>query len=99
MKVCAKCRQILSIEREVPRSSTCPQCGAYLHSCINCKFYSPGSHNDCREPQADYVSDKRSSNFCDYFLFIETKNLKDPEEQEFRKKAREKFNNLFGDKE
>jgi hypothetical protein len=27
------------------------------------------SYNDCREPQAARVVEKRRSNFCDYFTF------------------------------
>ena len=99
MNVCAKCKHILSTEGKVSRTSICPHCGSYLHSCVNCKFYSPGSHNDCREPQADYVSDKRSSNFCDYFLFRETNAPQDSSEGKYKKNAREQFNKLFGDKE
>jgi hypothetical protein len=69
---CARCVKELSFEGKPSRGATCPHCGAYLHSCVNCAFYSPGRHNDCREPQAEHVGDKRSANFCDFFRFRET---------------------------
>lgn len=68
---CARCGKELSLEGKPSRGSTCPGCGAYLRSCVNCVFYSPGRHNDCREPQAEHVGDKESANFCDYFRFRE----------------------------
>lgn len=49
------------------RRDTCASCGADLHTCVQCDFYTPGAYNDCREPQADRVVDKERSNFCDLF--------------------------------
>ena len=69
---CARCGKELSLEGKPSRGATCTQCGAYLHSCVNCAFYSPGRHNDCREPEAEHVGDKCASNFCDFFRFRET---------------------------
>jgi len=71
MKICYSCRKEIAIERKVGRAETCPSCGADLHVCLNCRFYSPGAYNDCAEPQAERVVDKHRSNFCDYFIFID----------------------------
>jgi hypothetical protein len=71
MKICQTCRKELTIERKVGRQELCPSCGADLHICLNCSFYSPGAYNDCREPQAERVVDKKRSNFCDFFIFAE----------------------------
>ncbi len=46
---------------------TCTNCDADLHCCRNCRFYDPGKHNQCAEPQAEWVRDKEASNYCDYF--------------------------------
>ena len=43
---------------QIFRTTTCPSCGSDLHSCYNCKFYSSGSHYDCKETNADLVTDK-----------------------------------------
>ncbi len=71
MKICHACKKEIAIERKVGRSETCPSCGADLHVCLNCRFYSLGAYNDCTEPQAERVVDKRRSNFCDYFIFVD----------------------------
>ncbi len=64
--ICWKCRKETNIEKPV-RGDECPNCHADLHVCKACDFYESGSHNDCRESSADFVSDKERSNFCDYF--------------------------------
>jgi hypothetical protein len=69
MKICHNCSKELTIERKVGRRDACPFCGGDLHVCLNCRFYDPGSYNDCREPQAERVVNKDRSNFCDYFEF------------------------------
>ena len=69
MPECAICHREVDIIDRVFRREECPHCGADLHTCIQCKFYAPGHHNDCREPQAEFVSDKERANFCDYFVF------------------------------
>ncbi|MFH1672422.1 MAG: hypothetical protein ABIF87_03205 [Pseudomonadota bacterium] len=35
-------------------------------------FYDTGAHHECREPIAEYVTDKDRTNFCDMFQFRET---------------------------
>lgn len=32
-----------------------------------CQFYDPKSYNECRESNADRITDKEKANFCDYF--------------------------------
>lgn len=64
--MCKKCGKPLPSLR-ITRSSVCEFCGRDLHSCINCKFYSPGSHYDCHETVDELVKDKEKSNFCDWF--------------------------------
>ena len=90
MYFCANCGKELSIEGKVSRSDTCSFCHAYLRSCVNCVFYAPGYHNECKETQAELVSDKKASNFCEYFKFRERtpKKLKE-------KGAKDAFSKLF----
>ena len=69
MKRCYKCQKPY-LEPEGPGfQDVCEGCSSYLHCCQNCYFYEPGHHNDCREPQAEYVSDKNGQNRCEYFRF------------------------------
>lgn len=93
--ICWKCKKEILVEN-VTRNTECPLCGCDLHSCKGCRFYSAGSHYDCKE-NVDYpVSDKERANFCDFFAIDSNKksenNLK---EDDKAKKARDLFNSLF----
>lgn len=64
---CHACRAASSFDGPLPRQAECGNCGVYLHCCMNCEFYDTGAYNQCREPVAERVVDKQSSNFCDSF--------------------------------
>ncbi len=83
------------IEPPVYRRSLCTQCGKELKICLNCKFYSPGSHWDCHETIPEPVRDKDKANFCDYFkVATDNRHTKKPDNSDSQ---RESFNNLFKD--
>lgn len=65
--ICQACGQSLDIGDRVGRKEDCPFCTADLHACIQCRFYEPGHHNDCRESQAELISEKERANFCGYY--------------------------------
>ena len=65
---CWKCANESEITEKAGRSETCPHCQSYLHCCYNCKFYDKFAHNECKEPQAEWVKEKDMGNFCDYFF-------------------------------
>ena len=46
---------------------TCPRCGADLHVCRNCTHHDPAAHNQCREPNAEWVADRERANRCEWF--------------------------------
>lgn len=54
---------------KVSRYDVCQNCGRDLKVCKNCVFFSPGAYNDCSEPQAERITDKERSNFCEYFTY------------------------------
>jgi len=64
---CHHCGFEIKVDHRICRQETCPKCGSYLHCCLNCRFYDPASYHQCRETQAEWVSEKDSANFCDYF--------------------------------
>jgi hypothetical protein len=68
-RVCHHCGQDIGTMERVGRRDTCWHCSADLHCCLNCTFYDPPSHNQCREPQAERQIDKEVGNFCEYFAF------------------------------
>ena len=91
--ICWKCRKETNIEKPV-RGDECPNCHADLHVCKACDFYESGSHNDCRESSADFVSDKERSNFCDYFR-VSTKGIAGDSGKSKADAAKDAFNALF----
>jgi hypothetical protein len=71
MTYCHNCKKPIEAGDRIGRTDTCPYCSEDLHCCLNCRFYDSGSHNKCRESQAERVVDKENSNFCDYFSCAE----------------------------
>ena len=51
------------------KSEACPKCGADLHCCLNCRFYDPSAHHECRSSTTEHVRDKEKRNYCDEFEF------------------------------
>jgi hypothetical protein len=66
--VCWKCGTSLA-DYTLPlrRLEECRKCGAELHVCKMCEWYSTAVAKHCREPIAEEVKDKERANFCDYF--------------------------------
>jgi len=91
---CYSCGLNIDLEKPPARQDICSNCGAYLHCCRNCRFYEPHAHNQCKEPQAEWVSDKKMGNFCDYFeMSLEgAAKLPNTREQDARKKLADLFN-------
>ena len=66
--VCWKCGASLAdLTLPLRRLEECRKCGAELHVCKLCEWYSIGVAKHCREPIAEEVKDKERANFCDYF--------------------------------
>ncbi len=66
---CYKCEEELVFDVKIGRLDTCPNCGSYLHSCRNCRFWSPTAHNQCLENQGEFIRDREAGNFCGHFAF------------------------------
>jgi hypothetical protein len=64
---CFHCGREIEFKERVGFRDRCPACDRPAHACLNCGFYDPGYHNQCRETQADRVVDKDRANFCDFF--------------------------------
>ncbi|HSW72447.1 MAG TPA: hypothetical protein VLG44_03450 [Chlamydiales bacterium] len=76
--------------RKVTFRASCETCGKDLHSCKNCKYYSPGKPNDCAVPGTLYISDREAYNFCEDFA-------PRPDAPPAPKKGKDTFENLFKD--
>ena len=90
---CWKCNNEISESKKPGRTETCPDCSSYLHCCFNCIFYDKLAYHECREPQAEWVKEKDSGNFCDYFSPAEDKkkNHKTLSKEKADKKLKELF--------
>jgi hypothetical protein len=64
---CAACGAELPRPERVGRRDRCPRCGTDLRCCRQCRFYDRSLADQCREPQAERVTDKTAANFCDFF--------------------------------
>lgn len=73
MPTCWFCRTKLTYPplAAVPRDAECPSCSRDLHSCKNCRHFDPGVHNQCREPNSEWVTDRERSNFCEFYQLAE----------------------------
>ena len=64
---CYYCSAKIETSKKITRQQTCPSCGNPLHCCRNCRFFEEKAYHQCLETEAEWVSDKQSANFCDYF--------------------------------
>lgn len=64
---CFSCGAGIETGRRVEFRAECPSCGRDAHVCLNCGHYDPGARNMCREPQAEWVTDREVANRCEYF--------------------------------
>lgn len=69
MALCWKCGKSFILEPGAKLSfrASCDHCGAYLHVCKGCRFYSPGRRNDCLVPDTPPIADREMANFCEEF--------------------------------
>ncbi len=72
MNLCWFCGTEAVIPGKITRGATCAKCRMALKCCKNCRHFDPSSHNQCREPAAEWVRDKELSNFCEFFDMMET---------------------------
>ena len=84
----------LSLGRAIGCRDECPFCRADLHCCLNCTFYDRPSPKQCREPVAELVKEKGRANYCDYFMFAESRSAGGPREGEVEK-SRKALDDLF----
>ncbi len=94
MGSCYFCGHDLPESLEVRRSTSCPSCGKDVKICLNCGFYAPEAHWECRETIPEPVAEKDRANFCDYFAL--SRHRRTPVSREAADKARTQFDTLFG---
>jgi hypothetical protein len=90
---CHGCGGTLRIDGPVGRRTTCPECDADLHTCLNCKHYDESNAHQCREPHAEHVVDKDQANACDLFQLGDGATRR----RRSSKAARDQLAALFGE--
>jgi hypothetical protein len=90
MLTCSKCGT--AVDEPIGFRSTCSSCHAFLHSCVNCRLYSPSSHNHCLSSTTEYVRDAEAGNFCEEFDPAAPRKALDA-----KPPAKNRFDQLFGD--
>jgi hypothetical protein len=97
VSACAFCGTALDAGMRVTREAVCSGCGRDLHACVQCRHHDPHAHNQCREPQAEWVTDRERRNFCEYFALDPARR---PGARTDRaQSARSKLDSLFRSKE
>ncbi|MDJ0907860.1 MAG: hypothetical protein QNI99_01610 [Woeseiaceae bacterium] len=70
---CYRCgASLAALSLPFSRQDECPSCQNYLHVCRMCVFFDPAVPRQCREDDAEDVTEKERLNFCDYFKPSET---------------------------
>lgn len=90
MKACHHCHTAVEPLQTIGTHTLCPHCERPLHSCFNCRFYSPGAYHDCLEGIDEVIEEKQEANFCDFFMLGEY-NLEEDRKKSAAKKRAEAF--------
>ena len=90
---CYRCGAALRIDGPVGRRTTCPDCDADLHACMNCRHWDDSAAHECREPHAEHVVDKEASNACELFQLGDGASRR----RRGQAGARDRLAALFGD--
>jgi hypothetical protein len=98
MYLCHHCGRQQRFQERIQRTDGCPYCHSDLKVCLNCVFFDPGANNQCREPQAEWQTEKAKANFCEFFDYREVADLSRAGAegtQSTRDNARAAFDSLF----
>lgn len=94
--VCFRCGESLAaLSLPLSRQDECPSCQSYLHVCRMCVFFDPTAPRQCREDDAEDVTEKERLNFCDYFKPSE--DAFDAKRKQAADTAQSQLDALFGD--
>ncbi|MDH5345913.1 MAG: hypothetical protein OEW59_09135 [Gammaproteobacteria bacterium] len=93
---CYRCGATLeALSLPLSRRDECPDCTAPVHVCRMCVFYDKSVPKQCREDDAEEVSDKEKANFCEWYEPSAT--VFDPARLNAASRARADLVALFGE--
>jgi hypothetical protein len=65
---CYRCGESLAaLTLPFSRRDECPSCSAHVHVCRMCLYFDPNVPKQCREDDAEEVTEKERVNFCEWF--------------------------------
>lgn len=65
---CYRCGESLdALTLPFSRRDECPSCTAHVHVCRMCVYFDPAVPKQCREDDAEEVTEKERVNFCEWF--------------------------------
>lgn len=93
MKNCHRCGTAWRGYGPNPRfREVCRSCGAYLHSCLNCRHFDHQRSYSCKLKESEYVGPRQALNYCELFSMADSF----VREAEARvEKARDRWEALF----
>jgi hypothetical protein len=94
--ICMHCGAQELFSSTIPRSAACESCQRDLRSCVHCQYFDKRSSNECKESQAELVTDKEKSNFCGYFVPHGKRSEKAPKSSASRQGWDQLFRNKKG---
>lgn len=95
---CFRCGESLAaLTPPISRQDECPSCFIYLHVCRMCVNFDVDVPRQCREDDAEDVTDKEMLNVCDWYKPSAT--AFDSGRKREADHARSQLDSLFGDAE
>lgn len=67
----------IHVNSHISRTEICEKCHASIHCCRMCEFFEKDAYNQCRETQAERITEKDKANFCGYFKQGKTQKAKE----------------------
>lgn len=93
---CYRCGASLEkLTLPLSQRDACPSCAVHLHVCRMCVHFAPDVPKQCREDDAEEVTDKEKMNFCEWFQ--PNAEAFDPQRAAEAAKASDELAALFGD--
>lgn len=94
---CANCGAKISRadSDDVELKSTCPKCGAFLHSCKHCAYFDPSQRFECTEQIPKRIARKDLPAKCEYFSIRTTVEKITSTSSNTPESARDAFESLF----
>ena len=97
---CPKCDAEWNGPERIGVREECPECAAFLHTCVHCAWYDPSTQT-CTLPDVEPVRDPNMANYCDEFTMGPPGSRQAAPPDGSRRKgeaeARKKFEDLFPD--